>query len=82
MNKAQKKASETLWRAKAMKKVQEMKKLKRRIKELEKGRDSWKEKAMQFKTEVEKIAKQKRLVEAKLQKTKIEMLKKLNTRLE
>lgn len=68
MNILQKMFSNSLWKTKALLRNTELKRLKKRINELETSRDKWKDKAMERQTKIEEIDKQKRLIEQELKK--------------
>ena len=58
----------SVWKAKAIMRRRELKKLRKRIRELEISRDKWKEKAMERQAKVEEIEKQKIEIEKELKK--------------
>jgi len=58
----------SFWKVKATMRRIELKKLKKRNKELEISRDKWKEKAMERQAKIEEIEKQKREIENELKK--------------
>jgi len=68
MNVLKKFFEKSMWKVKATMRRRELKKLRKRIRELEISRDKWKEKAMERQAKVEEIEKQKREIENELKK--------------
>ncbi len=68
MNILQKIYNQTCWKIKARKRNIEIKKLNKRIKELEISRDKWKIKATERKNKIEDLEKQNQTIEQELKK--------------
>jgi len=68
MNILQKLLRQTCWKIKARKRNIEIRKLNKRIKELETSRDKWKIKATERKNKIEDLEKQNHAIEQELKK--------------
>lgn len=68
MNILQKLLKQTCWKIKARKRSIEIKKLNKRIKELETSREKWKNKATERKNKIEILEKQNQTIEQELKK--------------